>query len=164
MTANEPAQKDGPVLLDATLRPSPPLRPGVLLAVLGAVAFINLCFATWFIAHGAWPVMPFMGLDIVLLAWAFRASTLLARRHEHVTVTPAALRIAAHPVKGPAVETVFNPYWARVDMKEPTEQGGNLLVRSHGRALELGRFMAPSERASFGHALKAALNAARNFR
>jgi len=163
MNGDEVARDDGPVLLDATLRPSPPMRAGVLLSVLGIVTLINAGFALWFVVHGAWPVMPFMGIDIVLLAWAFRTSTLLARRSEHVTVTPAELRIAAHPVKGPAALTVFNPYWARLDMREPMEHGDRLVVKCHGRALELGRFLAPSERDSFGRTLKAALNAARNF-
>ena len=64
----------GPVLLDTTLRPSPPLSPRVLLAILGIVVLINLMFAAWFLSRGAWPVMPFLGADIALLAWAFRAS------------------------------------------------------------------------------------------
>lgn len=153
-----------PVLLDATLRPSPPMRPSALLIVLVMVALINAGFALYFVARGAWPVMPFMGADVLLLAWAFRQSSLMARRFEQVTVTPAELRVAAHPVRGAPIETIFNPYWVRVDLPEPVEHGSNLLLRSHGRVMELGRFLAPSERASFGNALKAALNAARDFR
>src|SRR4249920_3910066 len=89
-----------PILLDTVLRPSPPLPGRALLAILGVVVFVNLLFAIWFAAHGAWPVMPFLGADIALLAWAFRASTLAARRQEHVMVTTDELRVERIPPKG----------------------------------------------------------------
>ena len=59
-----------PVLLDETLRPNPPMSPRALKLVLIAVATINLIFALSFVAQGAWPIAPFMGLDVALLAWA----------------------------------------------------------------------------------------------
>ncbi len=75
------------VLLDQVLRPSPPLAPPVLRAILGAVAVINLVFALSFVLRGAWPIAPFLGLDVLLLAWAFRASTRAAKREERVTLS-----------------------------------------------------------------------------
>ena len=67
-----------PVLLDETLRPSPPMNPRALLVILAVTASFNIAFALSFILRGAWPIAPFMGLDVALLAWAFRASSLAA--------------------------------------------------------------------------------------
>src|SRR5215472_7965655 len=106
------------VLLDQVLRPSPPLSPRVLLRILIAVALLNLAFALFFLLRGAWPIAPFLGLDVVALAWAFRASTVAAQREEHVTLTPSLLSIARHFPKKPVRAWSFNPYWVRVEMDD----------------------------------------------
>ncbi len=155
---------DTPVLLDAVLRPAPPLGARTLLIVLAFVAAINLAFAITFVLRGAWPIMPFMGLDVALLAWAFRASRIAARREEHVTLTPGALRIVRRPPRGTPSETVLNPYWVRVEMDEPAEHASPLILRSHGKALRLGAFLPPVERASFAQRLRQALRQARSAR
>jgi uncharacterized membrane protein len=150
------------VLLDQVLRPSPPLPPKVLLRILAAVAIINLLFVGYFLSRGAWPVAPFMGLDVLLLAWAFRASTVAARREEHVTLTPSLLSVARHIPKKPVRAWSFNPYWVRVEMDDPPEHGSQLTLWSHGKFLRIGQFLAPEERARFARTLKAALRSARD--
>jgi uncharacterized membrane protein len=149
------------ILLDRTLRPNPPMTPRALAFVLMAVATINLAFATYFVLRGAWPVTPFMGADVALLAWAFRASRIAARRHECVTLTPSSLHVLRQPAKGSATEIALNPYWVRVHMDDPPEPWSQLTLRSHGKAYRIGAFLAPSERLSFAQILKGALARAR---
>ena len=151
-----------PILLEETLRPSPPMNPRALLVILVVVTVFNIGFALNFVLRGAWPIAPFMGLDVALLAWAFRSSTLAARRFEHVTLTPSALRIEQHPAKGDIKRAEFNPYWVRVDLQWPTEFSNRLFLRSHGREMQVGDFLAPSVRESFAEVLKSALWAAKN--
>ncbi len=140
------------VLLDTMLRPARPLPPKALGTILGVVAVVNLAFALYFVLRGAWPVMPFMGLDVALLAWAFRASTKAAERAEHVVVTPGLLRIERRPSMQ---ETRLNPYWVRV------QSGDRLMLWSHGKGVRIGTFLPPPERESFAERLKSALHAAR---
>ncbi len=135
--------------------------PETLLAILAAVALINIAFALSFILHGAWPIAPFMGLDVALLAWAFRASSRAARRAERVTLTPARLTVARTPPRGPSREWAFNPYWVRVEMDDPPEHASQLTLWSHGKFLRIGQFLAPQERARFADTLKSALRRAR---
>ncbi len=150
------------LLLDHVLRPSPPLAPRVLRAILGVVAAINLVFALSFVLRGAWPIAPFLGLDVALLAWAFRASTIAAQREEHVTLTRARLSVARKLPRKPLREWSFNPYWVRVEMAEPHEHASPLKLWSHGRFLQIGAFLAPDERAKFAQTLKTALRNARD--
>ena len=152
---------DSDILLDETLRPSPPMRPRVLLRILIAVAAINLAFMLGFLIEGAWPIAPFMGLDVILLAWAFRASTIAARKEERVTLTRTELVVARDIPKAPHREWRFNPYWVRVEMDDPPEHASQLTLWSHGKFLRIGQFLAPEERARFGQTLKAALRTAR---
>jgi uncharacterized membrane protein len=151
-----------PILLDETLRPSPPMNARALLIVLAVVAAFNIAFASSFILRGAWPIAPFMGLDVALLAWAFRASSLAAKRFEHVTLTPLLLRVEKHPAKGAMTEAEFNPYWVRVDLQRPTEFSNRLFLRSHGKETAVGEFLAPAVREAFANALKSALFAAKS--
>ena len=150
------------VLLDAVLRPAPPLPPRVLGTILSIVATTNMLFALYFIARGAWPVMPFMGLDVALLAWAFRAVSREARREEHIVLTPSLLRIERRPPSGPATETLLNPYWVRVAMDDPPRHASQLTLWSHGKGVRIGQFLPPPERADFAGRLKAALWKAKN--
>jgi uncharacterized membrane protein len=153
-----------PILLDTILRPSPPMDARALRAILIVVALFNVAFALSFILRGAWPVAPFMGLDVALLAWAFRASKRAALRSERITVTPSRLEVEQRSPKGRITRAEFNPYWVRVDLQRVTEFSHKLFLRSHGRALQVGSFLAPAIRESVAEALKSALSEAKSVR
>ena len=148
-------------LLDATLRPNAAMSPRALALALAIVAAVNLAFALSFVLRGAWPIAPFMGLDVALLAWAFRASTRAAQRAERVTLTSSELCIARDAPRTPHREWRFNPYCVRVEMDDPPEHGSQLTLWSHGKFLAIGAFLAPGERAKFATVLKDALCTAR---
>lgn len=150
------------IFLDRVLKPSPPLPPRMLLVILGIVTLFNAAFALSFVLKGAWPVMPFMGLDVALLGWAFRTSTLRAMREEHIVVTREDLSIARRAPKTPPRETHLNPYWVRVHMDDPPEHDSQLTLWSHGKGVRIGAFLAPAERISFAETLKIALHRARS--
>jgi uncharacterized membrane protein len=151
-----------PVLLDETLRPSPPMSARALKTIVAVVAAINLAFMLYFVFQGAWPVAPFMGLDVALLAWAFRESRIAARAYERITLRASELRIEKHPVKSTATDAAFNPYWVRVDLVPWTEYSNRLYLRSHGRELQVGAFLPPGARERFAGTFKAALSAAKS--
>jgi uncharacterized membrane protein len=149
-------------LLDVVLRPAPPMSPRALSIILGIVTLMNAAFAIYFVSRGAWPMMPFMGADIALLAWAFRASTRAAKREEHVVLTPSLLNIVRRSPDGAVSEVNLNPYWVRVDMADPPEHASQLTLWSHGKGVRVGSFLPPQERASFAERLKSALRMARS--
>jgi len=150
------------VLLDSVLTPNPPMSRRALLIILVFVSLINLAFAISFMLRGAWPIAPFMGADVALLAWAFRASRRQARRFEHVTLTVSRLRILRQPARGVGEEVELNPYWVRVEMDDPPEPWSQLTLWSHGRQWLLGSFLSPDARAEFADVLRAALTRARS--
>lgn len=151
-----------PVLLDVTLRPNPPMKPRALLAALAAVAVINLVFALSFVAQGAWPVTPFLGLDVVLLAWAFRESKIAAGAFERIVLTMSQLSILRKPARGAESELTLNPYWVRVQYSEDEVTTAPLLLTSHGQSLQVGAFLGAAGRAEAAAVLKAALREARS--
>jgi uncharacterized membrane protein len=152
-----------PVFLDAVLRPNPPMSAGALRIILAVVAAANLAFAIGFMLRGAWPIAPFMGMDVALLAWALRASRLAAQAYEHIRLTTAELLIDSHPARGPAREVTLNPYWVSVHLDRTDEQPRKLTMRSHGKQLQVGSFLDPASRLSFAGLLRHALERARRW-
>lgn len=159
-------------LLDQVLRPSPPMPPRALLTILCIVAVMNFLFAGYFVLQGAWPVMPFMGADVALLAWAFQTSVKASKREEQVTLTADRLQVVRRVPGKRAGEYHLNPYWVRVQMDESPDharvfhgsmpQASNLTLWSHGKGLTIGKFLSPMVRAQFGNELKTALGTLRN--
>ena len=158
-----PETDQQPVLLDATLRPNPPMSRQALGVILAIVAGMNLVFALSFVIRGAWPIAPFMGLDVALLAWAFRESRIRATAFERIRLTMSELLIALHPARGAPQDVTLNPYWTRVDYETTGLPGAKLTVTSHGQSVRIGRFLGEPERAAFAFRLKSALQRAKGF-
>ena len=100
-----------------------------------------------FLLLGAWPVMPFLGLDVVLIYWAFRANYRAAAAYEEVTVTPSELRVKKVSARGKVAEWSLNPVWVRLE-RETHEEFGlmRLFLVSHGRKLAIAGFLGPGRK------------------
>ena len=61
-------------------------RKGFIL-VMSLIAAINLVVGGMFYAIGAWPVVGFLGLDVLLIWWAFRVNFADARKVERIVIT-----------------------------------------------------------------------------
>lgn len=150
------------IFFDAILQPNRPLRPIGLVLVIGFVALVSFVAGILFAMHGAWPVTPFFGLDVLLLIWAFRASVRASRRHEHLLLTREKLIIERVNVKGVPLREEINPYWLRVEHDDPELLGCELALVSRGKRWVVGSFLGAEERAKLAGALRHALSEARN--
>ncbi len=151
----QPAQQ---VYFDAVLRPNRSLSPRGffwLMAAFGAACFIT---GVGFITAGAWPVFGFLGLDVVILYIAFRASYRTGNLAEEIRLTDSELRVRRILPSGRAREWKFQPYWLQVNIDTPPEHESQLILRSHGKALTIGAFLTPDERLEVADALRDALN------
>jgi len=131
----------------------------ILMCLIGGISFVaGLVF---FIA-GAWPVMGFFGLDVLLVYIAFKVSYRTAAAYEQVTMTPSTLTVRKVSHRGKVAEWTLNPVWVRLH-REANEEFGleRLFLVSRGRRLPIATFLGPSEKASFATALSAALGEAR---
>ena len=151
-----------PILFQAVCTPPRSLsRRGfrVFAVLLGVVsATVGLLF----LAIGAWPVLPFLGLEVAfalgMLALHARGA---ARRAELLLLVPGRLCIARTDARGRREEIVLDPYWARLTHREDPGHAGTLLVESRGRVVEIGRDLGAEDKASLHQALHGALARAR---
>jgi len=131
----------------------------VLMILFGGVSFVT---GIMFLVSGAWPVLGFFGLDVLLLYWAFRLNYRHAMAYEEVMVTPAALTVRKVSHRGKVREWVLNPLWVRLDKVSHEEFGiERLFLTSRGRTLAVGNFLGPDEKASFAQALGDAIGEAK---
>ena len=132
----------------------------IFMTVLGVMSFIT---GMIFFIAGAWPVMGFCGLDVLLVYWAFRANYRGARAYEEVTITPSELTVRKVSHHGRVREWTLNPVWVRLHRDVHAEFGIERLFRS-ARADTSCRSRvssAPQEKASFAQALTTALGEAK---
>jgi uncharacterized membrane protein len=147
-----------PTLFSATITPHRSLgRTGFVLVMLliGGFSFVG---GLVFFVVGAWPVVGFLGLDVLLLYWAFRANYRAAKAYEQVTVTSSELRVRKVSHRGKAAEWTLNPLWTRIDRESHEEFGLlRLFLVSRGWRLLVASFLGPREKESFAKALSDAL-------
>ena len=146
----------------ARLKPHRSLTRRNFRVLLTIFAGANLFTGLPFVVLGAWPVAGFMGLDVALLYFAFRANFRAARAYEDVSVTPLELMLAKVSAKGARAEWHFHPAWVRLDREEHEEFGTQrLALVSRGRSVEVADFLGPDEKAQFAGELSRALAEAR---
>jgi uncharacterized membrane protein len=131
----------------------------VLVLIFGT---IGLCSGILFLSIGAWPVFGFMGLDIVLLIWAFRASYRSAKAFEEISISNEEIVLKRVSPKGVAQEWRFNPFWSRLEIERDYEDRViGLAIRTKGVSHKIAAFLGPQEKADFAKILGAALSEAR---
>jgi uncharacterized membrane protein len=160
--ADDNAGIDEPTLFSAILTPHRSLGRTGFLAVMLLIGGISFAAGLVFFLAGAWPVVGFLGLDVLLVYWAFRVSYRTAAAYEQVTMTPTTLKVRKVSHRGEVAEWTLNPVWVRLQREAHEEFGiERLFLVSHGRRLPVAGFLGPQEKASFATALSAALGEAR---
>jgi len=123
-----------------TAKPNCSLTPRQKIWVFVAVAFFPLVVSTGFLIAGAWLVLPFAGLELLVLGLAFYLVHCHSEDYESITITGGNLAVEWREYKTTS-RMVFQCYWARVILRDVPGGEQRLWLRSHGREVELGRYM-----------------------
>jgi uncharacterized membrane protein len=141
------------------------LIPHCSLSVRGALVFFgSVCLVTFGVAGAAavlgfWPVLPFAGAEMLLLGWALHSN--MQRRFQreiiHITETEVviehrdSMRGRANPRR-----IVFPRHWSRVKIRRPKSplHRSVLVIESHGRRREVGKFLTEEERLQLADELR----------
>jgi len=165
MTAQNRADNDPavePTLFSAIITPHRSLSGTVFLLVMALVGTLSFIGGMFFFLMGAWPVVGFLGLDVLLVYWAFRANYRTAAAFEEVMITPSELRVRRVSHRGEIAEWTLNPLWTQLQREKHEEFGLlRLFLVSRGKRLAVAGFLSPKEKESFATALSAALGEAK---
>jgi uncharacterized membrane protein len=157
---NDPSAE--PAIFSAVITPHRSLSSTGFLILMLCVGGLSFASGGMFLLLGAWPVFGFLGLDVLLVYWAFRANFRSARAYEEVRVTASELTVRKVNQRGGVREWTLNPVWVQLDRIVHEEFGiERLFLVSHGRRLSIAGFLGPHEKASFALALSMALGEAK---
>jgi uncharacterized membrane protein len=111
------------------------------LLVFGFILAVSLGIALVFsLAFGAWPILPFAGIEMGVLYLAFRYVDRHAADYERITIRGD--DVAVEVREGKEVRRFsFNRCWAQVVCEGP-----RVALRSHGREIEVGRHLCEEQR------------------
>jgi uncharacterized membrane protein len=149
-------------LFAAELTPHRSLTPRGMRIVIALVAAFAILPGIIFYALGAWPVVGFMGLDIIAIAFALRTALRREKRHEQLTLWADRLELVATDAKGVVARTRFNPQAIRLVIdRDFNERTTALKLRSAKGETEIGAFLAQDDKSSLAKAFGTALRQAR---
>ena len=129
------------------------LAPNCSLSPRGAALFfLTACAPCFGIAAaltllGYWPIQPFAGLEMLLLAVALRLS--LSRRHHSQIIVISESDVAVKTDIGKIHDEVMFPrHWAQVKLccSSSRLHPSRLVIVSHGRQCAVGDFLTEEER------------------
>jgi uncharacterized membrane protein len=165
MNGNPEQTQAGPAPLPepfrAVLTPHRSLSPKGFRILMISLGAIGLGTGMLFLALGAWPVLGFFGLDVLLVYIAFRVNYRAGRLYETLVLTPASLVLTRVHPSGRQERFHCNPYWARVSLREWPDGRTALSIASRGTELAFGAFLTDDERRDLASALTDALLTAR---
>jgi uncharacterized membrane protein len=128
------------------------LSPAGRRLFLCSISLVIVLLAGYATYRGAWLVMPFAGLEVLLVLLAFR----LVRVHEddYERFEISAERGCFQARSANEVSNLeFNPEWAQVVYRQKGWRC-DLALRFKGRQVEIGRLMSDEERMDWAQELK----------
>ncbi len=134
------------------------LSSGCRLLVWGSLAGVVLAISFGFALSGAWLIVPFAGLELVVVGLAFRYMEQHAGDYECMAVHDD-LVVIERPERGSVSRFEFNRHWAHLTISEARGmERGRLALRSHGKEVEFGKFLTDEQRATTARRLRKHLN------
>ena len=137
------------------LKPNGSLSRRQAWLLLGICGLLMGLVAGFCAALGAWLVLPFSGLEWILLAFCLHLSIRQSQEREVITITGDLVRVEKG--RDSPLETYkFQRAWVMLDWVQSPIRGrpSRVTLRLHGKEVELGRFLVESERQDLARELK----------
>jgi uncharacterized membrane protein len=151
------------ILFEAVSTPPAGLTARGMRWLCGLACGVAAVPAVLFAVLGAWPVLGFIGVEVVLVLGLVALHRRWSRAAvETVLLTEGRLVIRHANGRGGQQSTELEPYWTRLTVEDRPGAVPVLLASARGRTVEVGRFLSPAEKMALAEALQAALRSYRN--
>ncbi len=136
-----------------TFKPNCSLSQSGKVRVVLMLTVIPCCIAIGFGSLGAWLVLPFVGMEIFALAYAFYYVNSHASDYESICIEGDSLLVERCTGQYLS-QHQLNPYWAKVVRHEQANGELRLGLLSHGKEIEVGRYLTRKQRESLAEQLQ----------
>ena len=99
-----------------TIWPHRSLSPRGFALVMAALGSLAFCIGLGFFLLGSWPVIGFLGLEILVVWGAFKLNYRAAKRRQHLTATTKKLKIENVSPEGDRETTEMPTAWVQVEL------------------------------------------------
>ena len=162
-----PPDKKPRWLEQMTIWPHRSLSPKGFGIVMGVLAGFLFLIGLGFFLAGAWPVIGFLGLELLVVWGAFKLNYRAARHRETIHTTTEELMVESQTPAGKRAQKSFPIGWLRVSlspsespvMKSRDQQ--KVILSSHGEKAEIGKYLHPAEKAELSREIASMIDRAR---
>ena len=143
------------------------IRPNCSLSWRNALRFytgmvaVTFGIAITFAIQGAWLILPFAGLEMLVLGVALYVVARRNARWQSISISEDLVEVVEHGLNCGQQQS-FQRAWASVVHERPSIKGhpSHLLIRSHGRSMEIGACLGESEKTYLARELSQAIRLA----
>lgn len=137
------------------IRPNCSLSWRGTVAVFSSISFVSLVIALSFLARGYWLILPFAGLELVLLGTALYLTAWNSALREVISIRGGEIAVQKG-YRCPEYTRTFTRGWVRIELSRPLHRGypTRLMLRSHGQEVEVGGCLNESERCRLAEDLR----------
>ncbi|MGI9291626.1 MAG: DUF2244 domain-containing protein [Gammaproteobacteria bacterium] len=140
------------------------IRPNCSLPWRGVVRFyigmvvVSFGIAIAFALNGAWLILPFAGLEMLILGAALYVVARRGSCWQAVSIHGDQIEVVSHDPASEQQQT-FQRAWAQVKLQQARINGypSQLTIRSHGRTIEIGGCLAEKEKEHLALELRQAM-------
>ena len=151
--------------MDAEIRPNRSLSERGFIILISIITAANCASALVFLKLGAPYVVPFLGIDLLAVIFAFLVSFRSGRVIQRVQVTPSEVKVTYETPKETKVVWESPTAFTRVTTeRDEDDRVTALRLALSGRETPVAQALSPHERAAFARALEDAIWQARRHR
>lgn len=140
------------------VKPNQAVSWRTLMLIYLGITTVTLCIGISFYANGLTLILPFSGIEVLALGLAFYVTAWRGGSREVIRIHSDSL-IVESGHREVVNREVFQRAWVKVVLERSWNSWypSRLLLRSHGRQMEIGRFLNEQERQGFALLLREAL-------
>jgi uncharacterized membrane protein len=142
------AFREGRAGFSLTLKRNCSISPAGLLRVFAALALVAVSIGVGFAFAGAWLILPFAGLEVLLLGVVFVLYARHAADYERIELAEGRLTVEVTDAARRARYEI-DARGAKVCLEKSEGYGARVLLRGAGKEFEVGRHLDADARADF---------------
>jgi len=150
------------IFLNLTVLPYRSLSKKGFRNLMFCVSFIFFSIGVYFWYLGAWPVFGFIGLDVVLLYYAFRINYRSGEIFETLKMEKEFLLVTRNFPSGKKQSWSLEPYWASVQLITPNRNEQSLIIKSKDKVVLIGSFLNNNDKEKLFKKIQDAFNSFKN--
>ncbi len=150
------------IFLNITLLPYRSLSKRGFRNLMFIVCFVFFSIGMYFWYIGAWPVFGFLGLDVLLLYYAFKINYKSGEIFETIKIIRENLLITRNFPSGKKQTWNLEPYWTKVEILNPGRHQHNLVIKSRNKVVLLGSFLNYDDKKKLLNQIESALKLLKN--